>query len=121
MAGVSCREPRPPDLWRESRRATGGRPPDFRGSPGAARVCSDQRVFWHSGRSDPIHRSVWKCRIPRTSLGGGQRTLGWSAAAPAARAPEGRLKTVKTIHPPLITSTTAPNGTVNGVLAGPIV
>ncbi len=55
-----------------------------------------------------------------STLGGGHCTLGW-AAAPTARAAEGRLNTLQAIHAPLITSTTAPAGTVGGVLAGPIV
>jgi hypothetical protein len=47
-------------------------------------------------------------------LGGGHRTLGWAAATPTASA-EGRLRALKAIHAPLITSSTAPAGTVGGV------
>jgi hypothetical protein len=46
--------------------------------------------------------------------------LGW-AWTPTAWAAEGRFSTLQAIHAPLITTTTAPAGTVGGVLAGPIV
>jgi Ca2+-binding RTX toxin-like protein len=41
------------------------------------------------------------------ALGGGQRTLGWAAAAPTAWAPSGRLSALQTIHAPLVTSGTS--------------
>jgi hypothetical protein len=48
-------------------------------------------------------------------------TLGWADAVPTPWAAESRLSALKAIHAPLIATTTAPNGTVTGVLAGPIV
>jgi len=45
--------------------------------------------------------------------------LGW-AATPTASV-EGRRRTLKAIHAPLITTSTASTSTVGGVLAGPIV
>jgi hypothetical protein len=58
--------------------------------------------------------------VLRSSLGGCQRTLGW-AAAPTGRAAVALLRTLKAIHAPLIATSAAPNVTVYGVLAGPIV
>jgi hypothetical protein len=54
-----------------------------------------------------------------SSLGEGHRTLAW-ATAPTAFT-EGRLRTLKAIHAPPITSSNEPTSTVGGVLAGPIV
>ena len=49
----------------------------------------------------------------------GYCTLGW-ARTPTVSV-EGRRRTLQAIPAPLITISTAPNGTVGGVLAGPIV
>jgi hypothetical protein len=56
----------------------------------------------------------------RRSPGVGYCTLG-RAWTPTAWAAEGRRRTLQAIHAPLINSSTAPAGTVGGVLAGPIV
>ena len=50
---------------------------------------------------------------------GGHRTLGW-AAAPTAVAEEGRRRTLKAIHAPLITTNAAPTSTVMTIATSPI-
>ena len=77
-------------------------------------------TFWYSWLFNHTAGSVLLVVMAHSVPLGGHRTLGW-AAAPTAAAEEGRRRTLKAIHAPLITTNAAPTSAVGGVLAGPIV